>query len=215
MARSQARVAALLAVGFLAAPASAELPDAPTLLAAAGLTPDQVQQVMSGQIVRGSIQPASDREIVTSMTFLVPTSPSQIVADLKAGLGTKVDPDTLTSGVFRGAGSAADLAKLTLEPGAQKRAVAYNRATGAATQAPEASAAPRRGHAPCVTRLHASGLGTIVGSELHHLSVPSLTLDVDVIDDTFSSRAEIESHLESFFEMIEGSKAYQEGRAVA
>jgi hypothetical protein len=123
--QSRTRVASLLALGFLAAPASAEIPDAPTLLAAVGLTPDQVQQVMSGQIVRGAFKPASERELVTSMAFLVPTTPSQFVADLKAGLGVKVDPDTLTSGVFRGAGSAADLDKLTLDPGAQKRATAY------------------------------------------------------------------------------------------
>jgi hypothetical protein len=129
MTRSRTRVASLLAIGFLAAPASAQIPAAPTLLAAVGLTPDQIQQVMSGHIVRGAIQPASERELVTSMAFLVPTSPSQFVADLKAGLGHKVDPDTLASGVFKGAGSAADLAKLTLEPGAQKRAAAYTGAT--------------------------------------------------------------------------------------
>jgi hypothetical protein len=129
MMRLGTRVASLLALGFLAAPASAQIPDAPTLLAAVGLTPDQVQQVMAGQIVRGAIQPASERELVTAVAFMVPTSPSQFVADLKAGLGTKVDPDTLASGVFRGAGSAADLAKLTLDPGAQKRATAYTSAT--------------------------------------------------------------------------------------
>jgi hypothetical protein len=127
--RSRTWAASLLVLGFLAAPASAQIPDAPTLLSVVGLTPDQVQQVMSGQIVRGAIQPASERELVTSMAFLVPTSPSQFVADLKAGLGHKVDPDTLASGVFKGAGSAADLAKLTLEPGAQKRAAAYTGAT--------------------------------------------------------------------------------------
>jgi hypothetical protein len=35
---------------------------------------------------------------------------------------------------------------------------------------------------------------------------------VDVIDATFVSRAEIEAQLDSFFEMIETSKAYQERR---
>ena len=37
----------------------------------------------------------------------------------------------------------------------------------------------------------------------------------DVIDSTFISRAEIESQMDSFFEMIEGSKAYKERRATA
>jgi hypothetical protein len=45
--------------------------------------------------------------------------------------------------------------------------------------------------------------------------VPSVTLNVDVIDSTFVSRAEIEGQLDSFFETIEASKAYQERRATA
>ena len=59
----------------------------------------------------------------------------------------------------------------------------------------------------------ASGLGTIVRDELlRHCNVPSVTLNVDVIDATFVSRAEIEAQLDSFFEMIETSKAYRERR---
>jgi benzoyl-CoA reductase subunit B len=62
----------------------------------------------------------------------------------------------------------------------------------------------------------ASGLGRLVGDDLmRHCKVPSVTLNVDVIDSTFVSRAEIEGQLDSFFEMIEGSKAYQERRALA
>jgi benzoyl-CoA reductase/2-hydroxyglutaryl-CoA dehydratase subunit BcrC/BadD/HgdB len=60
----------------------------------------------------------------------------------------------------------------------------------------------------------ASGLGSVVRDELmHHCNVPSVTLNVDVIDATFVTRAEIESQLDSFFEMIESSKAYEERRA--
>jgi benzoyl-CoA reductase/2-hydroxyglutaryl-CoA dehydratase subunit BcrC/BadD/HgdB len=62
----------------------------------------------------------------------------------------------------------------------------------------------------------AAGLGTIVRDELlRKCGVPTLTIACDVIDNTFTSRAEIESQLDSFFEMIEGSKAYQERRANA
>jgi benzoyl-CoA reductase/2-hydroxyglutaryl-CoA dehydratase subunit BcrC/BadD/HgdB len=62
----------------------------------------------------------------------------------------------------------------------------------------------------------ASGLGRLVGDELmRQTKVPSVTLNVDVIDSTFVTRADIESQLDSFFETIEGSKAYQERRAVA
>jgi hypothetical protein len=42
--------------------------------------------------------------------------------------------------------------------------------------------------------------------------VPTLTIACDVLDNTFTTRAEIESQMDSFFEMVEGSKAYQERR---
>jgi len=59
----------------------------------------------------------------------------------------------------------------------------------------------------------ASGVGRLAGDELmRHCGVPSITLNVDVIDATFVSRAEIEAQLDSFFEMIETSKAYKERR---
>jgi benzoyl-CoA reductase/2-hydroxyglutaryl-CoA dehydratase subunit BcrC/BadD/HgdB len=59
----------------------------------------------------------------------------------------------------------------------------------------------------------AAGLGTIVRDELlRHCAVPSLTIACDVIDNTFTSRAEVESQLDSFFEMIECSQAYKERR---
>jgi benzoyl-CoA reductase/2-hydroxyglutaryl-CoA dehydratase subunit BcrC/BadD/HgdB len=58
--------------------------------------------------------------------------------------------------------------------------------------------------------------GPVVKDELLRLSkVPSLILHCDVLDHTFISRAEIESQLDSFFEMVETSKAYKERRALA
>jgi hypothetical protein len=47
---------------------------------------------------------------------------------------------------------------------------------------------------------------------MRHRSVPSLTLACDVIDNTFTSRAEVEAQLDSFFEMMETSKAYKDRR---
>ena len=56
--------------------------------------------------------------------------------------------------------------------------------------------------------------GPVVKDELLRLSnVPSLIIHCDVLDHTFISRSEIESQLDSFFEMVEASKAYQERRA--
>jgi benzoyl-CoA reductase/2-hydroxyglutaryl-CoA dehydratase subunit BcrC/BadD/HgdB len=61
-----------------------------------------------------------------------------------------------------------------------------------------------------------AGYGPIIKDELmRQVKVPTLTLDCDVLDHTFISRADIESQMDSFFEMVEGSRAYQERRVAA
>jgi benzoyl-CoA reductase/2-hydroxyglutaryl-CoA dehydratase subunit BcrC/BadD/HgdB len=60
----------------------------------------------------------------------------------------------------------------------------------------------------------AAGLGPITRDELmRQCKVPTLYLNCDVIDSSFVTRAEVESQLDSFFEMIEASDAYRERRA--
>jgi hypothetical protein len=55
--------------------------------------------------------------------------------------------------------------------------------------------------------------GPIIKDELmRQVQVPTLTLDCDVIDHTFISRGEVESQMDSFFEMVETSKAYKKRR---
>jgi hypothetical protein len=123
---SRTRLSALLLALAFAAPASAQIPDAPTLLSALGFTQDQIQQITSGQIVRGAIKAASDRELVAAMAFEVKNSPAQIVSQLKAGAGAKTDPTTKVSGQFGGGGSVNDLAKLSLD---SSRAKVYTSAS--------------------------------------------------------------------------------------
>jgi benzoyl-CoA reductase/2-hydroxyglutaryl-CoA dehydratase subunit BcrC/BadD/HgdB len=55
--------------------------------------------------------------------------------------------------------------------------------------------------------------GPIIKDELmREVKVPTLTLHCDVVDHSFISRAEVESQMDSFFEMIETSKAYKDRR---
>jgi hypothetical protein len=126
MTRSRSLLVALVAFVAVAAPAAAQIPDAPTLLSSLGFSQDEIKQVMNGQIVRSDrMKAASDRELVAGMAFMVKDAPKDFVAKLKSGLAVKVDPQTLEAGTFNGAGSAADLAKLTLDPNANSRAQAY------------------------------------------------------------------------------------------
>jgi hypothetical protein len=114
-----------LAMLALAAPAAAQLPDAKTLLAEVGLTPAQVSQVMSGRIVRGAIQAASERELVAALAFQMPRSPVDLVAEIRGGLGNEIDPETLAWSAIASSPRIEDFAKLTLEPGTAARARAY------------------------------------------------------------------------------------------
>ena len=114
MTTSRTRLSALLLVLALAAPASAQIPDAPTLLAALGFSQSEIQQVTSGQIVTGEIKAASDRELVAAMAFSLPSPPSQIVAAMKSGQLAKTDPTMRAVGPFSSPPTAGDLAKLSL-----------------------------------------------------------------------------------------------------
>lgn len=114
-----------IAVLLIGTPAAAQLPDAKTLLGDLGFTPDQVQQVMNGEIVRGAISAASERELVTAMAFKVSLTPAEVVARMKSGLGNQVDPDMIAFGDIRDASGAGDFAKLGFGAQAAERAKEY------------------------------------------------------------------------------------------
>jgi hypothetical protein len=118
-------VAAILLVLLAAGPAAAELPEAGALLAELGLSPDEIARVKAGELVHHSVTPASERELTAGLAFQVDVPPAKLVADLKGGLVDHSNPDTIALGDVAGTGSAADFARLTLEPDRAKRAQAY------------------------------------------------------------------------------------------
>jgi len=112
-------------LSLVAMSARAELPQAPALLADLGYTPGEIAQVQAGGLVRGTIQPASDRELVASLAFHLKASPTDLVKRIQSDLLDRVDPSVTSFGLVPGEGSLADFAKLTLAPDASKRAQAY------------------------------------------------------------------------------------------
>ena len=128
MVRTRIVAALMLSACAVATPASADLPNAATLLADLGYTPDQVEKVQAGEFVRGTIQPSGPRELVAAFAFRIQTSPADLVADFKNGLLDKVDPGNIAFGFVQGAGSPADFAKLTFGVGATARAAEYVKA---------------------------------------------------------------------------------------
>jgi len=120
-------VASCLLVTF-AQGASAQLPDAESVLKELGFSADEIAQVRAGNFVQRTIDASDPRELDTALAFLVPTSPSELVAQLRKGMLDRVDPNTIAYDVIDGAPSAASFAKLDLEPDAKKRAEAYAKA---------------------------------------------------------------------------------------
>ena len=85
-----------LLVATLALPAAA-LPTADAVLDLLGFSGDAKQQVLAGQFVTAKVKPSSDRELATSLAFLVNKPPRELIADVKQGLAITVDPNTLVN----------------------------------------------------------------------------------------------------------------------
>jgi hypothetical protein len=95
-------------------PAQAQLiPAADVLLGDAGFSVDQIAQVEAGQLVRAEAPPSTPRELVAVFAFNVSTTPSVLVADAKAALLDRVDPNTSASQSIT-SGAPSDFAKLVL-----------------------------------------------------------------------------------------------------
>ncbi len=106
-------------------PATAQLPDAKTLLTDLGFSASDIQDVLAGKFVQATIAPSSERELVAALAFFVKVPPADLEKEMRAGLLNKVDENVLAWGDISAVGTVADLAKLTLAPNADKRAQAY------------------------------------------------------------------------------------------
>ena len=124
--RTIARAALALALALtLARPALAQLPDAETFLQDLGFSADQIAQVKAGSFVEGTIQASNERELVAALAFLVQTSPTELVNQMREDVLDRVDSNTIAFGVIEGGPSLASFAKLSLQPDGEKRAKAY------------------------------------------------------------------------------------------
>jgi hypothetical protein len=109
---------ALVAIAFallaVAPVARAQVPTADQLLSDIGLSDSDKQQVLGGQFVTVDMKTVSDRDLSVGIAFVVKASPDSLVKQVEAGSLLKVDPQVKQSGRFKGAGSAADIASLTI-----------------------------------------------------------------------------------------------------
>ena len=130
MQRSRQAIALTLFLVLTAPPALAAVPPAETLLADIGYSANDIASIKAGKIVTGKATGANERDLAAAFAFLVKVSPAELIKDLKAGLLSDNEPDTIAGGSFNGAGSVDDLAKLVLNPDPAKRVKQYVGARG-------------------------------------------------------------------------------------
>ncbi len=128
MRKSIRNVAVSLLCWAMTGVAWAELPQAETLLADLGLSASEIAEVKAGKIVTRSVTGAHERDLATSFVFFAPITPEALVKQLRAGLLTNVDTNTISHGTMSAAGSLADFNALALKPGGADRARRYTSA---------------------------------------------------------------------------------------
>ncbi|MBI5504215.1 MAG: hypothetical protein HY899_05415 [Deltaproteobacteria bacterium] len=109
-------IAVVVAAGLLSLtrPARAEM-SADQVLADLGVSAADKQRVLSGEFVTGEVTPVSDRDLSISIIFLIKASPAELAEQVVGGDFVRDDPQVMASGEFKGAGSLADLAGLTID----------------------------------------------------------------------------------------------------
>lgn len=123
-----------ITVGVAASVASgrawAELPAVDALLADVGYSAGAIADIQSGKISSIDVSSATERDLAAAFAFFVKMTPADLVKELSDGLMNDIDPNTLKTGVFKGAGSPEDLSSLVLDPGAESRMKRYLGAKG-------------------------------------------------------------------------------------
>lgn len=117
--------AVLLLAWGIGATARAALPEADVLLADLGLSAGEIAEVKAGKIVTRSVTATHERDLATSFAFFAPIPPAELVKQLREGLLTKVDANTISQGKLSVAGSLDDFKGLVLTPGGAARARRY------------------------------------------------------------------------------------------
>lgn len=105
--------AATVRVGA-APPAAHAQPSAEQVLTDLGLSAAERQQVLGGEFVSVSVPAVSERDLSFGIAFLVTTSPASLGRRVLSGDLVTADAQVQAWGELKGAGSVADLAKLTL-----------------------------------------------------------------------------------------------------
>ena len=107
-------VAVAAAAVIFAASAGSQPTDAEKILAELRFPADTVGQVRAGKIVQTALESSDEREIAAGLAFLVKEPPEQLADQLREGLLSSIDANSLAHGTLSGEGTLAQLAALRL-----------------------------------------------------------------------------------------------------
>ena len=156
-------------------PASHAQPTADQVLTDVGLSPEDKQRVLGGELVSADLSGVSDRDLAFAITFLVKTTPDALSKTIVAGDLIAADEQVKNYGVISPAGSLTDFEKLDLsnqaaqaltsaQPGESANFSASEFAELAAVRGGTTYAVQQQLHRILLARYHAyraSGLGGI------------------------------------------------------
>lgn len=118
MARDWKVFAGMTALGVACllglAPAACAQPSADQVLTDVGMSASDKQKVLAGEFVTSDVTAVSDRDLSVALAFLVKTSPAELADKIMAADLVATDPQVRQHGMFKGKGSAADVASLTV-----------------------------------------------------------------------------------------------------
>lgn len=122
--RGAASLCAIVALGANASPAQ-EAPTAEELLADLPFSEGEKQRIRNGELVTGTTEVTSDRELAVTMAFLVQEPTPAIVATFREADSYHGDPMVTGFGAIRGEGTLADFSGVELEPNGEEAAQAF------------------------------------------------------------------------------------------
>jgi hypothetical protein len=102
---------------FVALSAGADPPTVQDFLSLMKLSPDEIADAKSGEIIKGTTKGSNERELVATMAFMIRgVQPDAIVKRGKSGLLDQIDASTIAFSTLPDAPTIADFASLKLRP---------------------------------------------------------------------------------------------------
>ena len=101
------------------------VPTLEEVMADFSFSPDDVQRVRKGELVKTTTKETTERELAAVMVFLVKAPPKELLSSFEIGKGFKSDPQVQSATEIKGEGTVDDFKSVVLQPGGDKETQRY------------------------------------------------------------------------------------------